>query len=252
MSIVTYGATKVIQSGAKLKRDEEGFYKVILGTFNVFNSVGEYYQATEAVKRIFDKSGSFLRRMRGNYLTIEQGHPEYPPGMTNAEKAVRFEKLNEKSTCGVVKEVFLQSTNKRTTGAGENVIQIIGWVKPAGPYAESLRGFLDDPTTNGAFSIRCKYDLYKTRTGLKIRAITRIINWDFVTEPGLSGINISEATGLESFDYVTIDTTDKILVRDITRKLQAVVETGTESSSYNAMVAIKEFECTDKQCMYNW
>lgn len=252
MAIVTYGSVNAPKRKSVLQKDEEGFSKVLLGSFNVFNSVGDYYSATKAVKMIFDSSSSFVRRINNQYLKMEQGHPKFKAGDSDAYKVQRIERVDEKYVCGHIKNVALENTNKLTPASGEYIVNVVGWVKPAGPYSDSLEKFLNDPSLNGAFSGRYKFDVYVTKIGQRIRAVKRIITWDFVNEPGIAGVNIQNSLDLEDFTTVTIDTSNSDDVKEIKDALLDTMESGNESDSHNAQLAFNELSCNGPGCIYDW
>ena len=183
----------------KLVADANGYYDMVVGGLNVFNSVGQYY-TYEGAKELFEESSQFMRRVKRGVLAGEQGHPKWQPGMSEAAYAQRIMSIYEENVCCHHKEVYLDFDNVKDE-AGRPVIAIRSKLKPAGPHGEALRQSLENPDENVCFSIRAFTDDFQDRgRGLTKRILRTIVTWDRVTEPGLSVAEKYKSPSLESLE----------------------------------------------------
>lgn len=182
-----------------LKTDANGYYELVLGALNVFNSAGQYY-VFEQAKEMFLESSALMRRVQRGVLRSECGHPKMLPGMTGDQFAHRCLSIYEDNICAHIKAVTLDMDRVKDEN-GRPVIAIIGWVKPSGLKAAALEGPLANPDENVCFSIRAFTDDYVER-GITKRILRNIITWDFVNEPGISVAEKFKAPALEMYDHV--------------------------------------------------
>ena len=158
MSIVTF--TETIFS-AKAKEgvlpgpDSDGYYTVVLGGLNCYNSAGEYYVADNVID-MFRESSVFMRRVKNASLFSEVGHPRRVPGMSFNDFYSRIIDIVDTNICGHISEVSLDMAfgQKNPELKSPEMIAIMGKVKPAGAQAETLRLSLENRKQNTAFSIR--------------------------------------------------------------------------------------------------
>lgn len=186
MTILTYqptvlqGTTKV----GKIKCDPDGYYDVILGGFDTYNSANAFYTWSSA-KAHFDKSSHFLRRIANGALYGEYGHPVPVPGMSRQDWLVRVMTIDQDRKSHHIRELTIDDTLFKNKD-GAPMITICGRVKPAGPRAQALGDSLDNEFENTAFSIRSiTDDFVDPRTGLTIKNMREIITYDYVDEPGI-------------------------------------------------------------------
>lgn len=199
---MVFGCTALVgtNKAGLLRADSNGYYPVVLGALNFNNSVGQIYPEAPAME-LLKNSSSFMRRVSNGYCRGEYGHPKKQPGMTFQDFMHRILTIEESMVSHHIKEVWVEKG--KVLHQGRPVIAIMGQVKPAGPYANSLERSLENPDENVAFSIRSITDDYRVGTQIQ-KHLREIVCWDFVNEPGLSVANKYAAPSLESFqeDFV--------------------------------------------------
>lgn len=175
-----------ITEPAQLEKDKDGYYRVMLGALNVFNSGGIYY-VFEDSKKAFESSGIFMRKALSGKLFGERDHPPYEPGMSEAAWVDRNEWLEISNESHRIRSITLITTDEQCNGFP--VVEIWGWVKPSGEHAAKLQAALDDPHQNVCFSLRA---IVKERTlpnGQRHRMIDEMFTFDWVCEDGLAICN---------------------------------------------------------------
>ncbi len=168
------------------KADDNGYHTVILGALNVYNSVGEFYTAGEALS-LFNGSSILMRKIKNGTLYIEVGHPVKEPGMKLDEFYARYLKTCDTNICGHISEIWLDMKygQKHPELNSPDMIAIFGKVKPHGVHAAVLKEALENPKINACFSVRGITE-NKYRNGRTERTLTNIVTWDHVHEPGIS------------------------------------------------------------------
>ena len=70
----------------KLKKDSEGYYEHLVGAFNIYNNVGDYYKMTEKVAHLFSNSSQFITTTKAGKTWGECDHPSFEDfaGKSNA------------------------------------------------------------------------------------------------------------------------------------------------------------------------
>lgn len=183
-----------------LQKDENGYYKVILGALNCRNSSGEFYIA-EGVKELMQDSTSLIyKRLQSGYLVGEMGHPQFQPGMTKADYIMRMFRIAQDNTSHHIKSVEFQP-------GANGMVKMLGWVKPAGPKGDLLKESLDNTDRNTAFSIRSITGDYVEK-GQTIKKILQIITWDWVELPGIQTANAWDTISTESLDIIKFNSKD--------------------------------------------
>ena len=179
-----------------IKPDENGYYEMVVGALDIYNSAGQFY-VFEQAKELFNSSSQLMRRVARGTLKGEYGHPKLQPGMSNEQFANRVLTIDEQSTCCHHKEIRLDFDNVKDS-AGKPIIAIISKVCPSGPNGPALEKSLNNPNENVCFSIRAFTDDYREGMVTK-RVLKTIVTWDFVTEPGISVAEKYKSPTLESF-----------------------------------------------------
>lgn len=192
-----YDCTRLTNTGKKgiLKQLDDGYYEIVVGGLDVFNSVGAFYDF-ESVKALFDQSGSLMRRMRSGQLRCEYGHPKWLPGMTMQDYINRLLVIDEANVCCHIRRVRLDNTISKNPN-GKPIVTIIAELKPSGPLGHVLKEELDNPHENVSFSVR---SLTNDRMvgGVLHKSIKHLICWDRVVEPGLAIAEKYKTPSLES------------------------------------------------------
>ena len=235
MSIVKFTETVFTnqnKEGLLPPPDSDGYYTVVLGGLNCYNSAGEYYVA-DGVIDMFRASSSFMRRIQAGSLYSEVGHPRKEPGMSNTQFYSRIIDILDTNICGHISEVSLDTDygKKFSQFGNPDLIAIMGKVKPAGAKANVLKTSLENPKQNTAFSVRGLTDNFD-RNGRVERVLTQIVTYDHVVEPGIKAACKAFVPGLESLQvYETSDIlVDPNLLRETIKFLQSDNRLATESS----------------------
>jgi hypothetical protein len=184
---------KQINKSGVITPDEDGYYTVVVGAVNVFNSAGDYYDYTLGVKKLFDQSSIFMRRVRNGSLKAEVGHPEPTPlpGMSSKQfedyYTDRMLHIKEDNVCGHFKEIWLDTEwgKKYPDKSSPGVIAILGKVKPSGAKSIVLENGFNNKDENVCFSIRSVTNDTFHR-GVRHKEIISVITFDYVNEPGIS------------------------------------------------------------------
>lgn len=199
MDVVKFTETVFSEKGKKgiLTPDSNGYYEVMVGALNSYNSAGEYYTAEGALD-IFQSSSHFMRRIKNGALYAELGHPKKSPEMSMEQFYNRVISIEETNICGHFCEIRLDFDfgKKNPELKNSDLIGIVAKVKPAGPKASALQIALENPKQNAAFSIRGLTE-NKYRNGRVERRLTNVITFDHVCEPGIASSDKHYAPGLE-------------------------------------------------------
>lgn len=187
-ALYTCTALSGLNKSGNLKPDGNGYYEVVLGALNIYNSAGAWYPL-EPARRVIEESPDFLRRLRGGNLRGEYGHPKRFPNETTQQFMARVLQITEHMVAFHIAEVEINYKDVKGRN-GESIIAIIGRIIPSGPHAATLERMLQNPKENVCFSIRClTEDIPDGLTGRMNKNIREIITWDYVNEPGLAPAN---------------------------------------------------------------
>lgn len=250
MSKVRFTETKLSATGKKgiLTPDADGYYELVIGGLNTFNSAGEYY-ALDGAKQLFEESSIFMRRVRNGCLMSEESHPSKLPGMSMDDYISRILKIDEGNVCCHIKEVWLDETyGKRHPKLNNpNLVAIVAKLKPAGPKGQFLKQSLENPNENVCFSIRALTNDYYQR-GQTIRVLQQIVTFDRVVEGGISIANKWDTPAMESNEVpVTKSQIEKVAYQN-----NSFV--ATEDSKLLANECLKAFETKQvpKPIYHSW
>ena len=170
-SVILSATSYKPMKGKEIQKDADGYYKVRLGAFNVFNAKNAFYIG-EGVKDLINNPNSiFYRRLKKGYLCGEMGHPSMKPGMSIQQFIYRTSIIDQENIAFHIKVIIVE-----------------GWIKPSGPKGKYLQEALDNPDRNVAFSVR-SVSKDKIVNGVIIKQTTSIATWDWVVEPGISNAN---------------------------------------------------------------
>lgn len=204
-----------------LTPDENGYYTVVLGGLNTYNSAGEFYTAGKA-EAIFENSSSFQRRVQGGALYAELGHPKKAPGMSLDEYYRRVLSIEETNICAHISEVWLDPDfgRKNPQRDNPNIIAIMGKIKPTGPHAEVVKTAFENPKQNPAFSIRSITD-NEMVGGRMEKTLSTIITFDYVLEPGIAIAKKSENPSMEdnSISYLVKDEISHTINKNVMQRV---------------------------------
>ena len=199
LNSVRYGCTSLlgVNKAGELKQDDNGYYEMIVGGLDVYNSAGQLYVFEEA-KKLFEESGSLLRRVKRGVLRGEYGHPKLQPGMRMEDFMARALVIDEQLCCCHHREIWLDFDRVKDEN-GKPVIAMMSKVAPSGPFGGALEKSLKNPNENVCFSIRGFTDDFREQ-GVTKRVLKQIITWDYVNEPGISHAEKYKSPSLESMD----------------------------------------------------
>lgn len=238
MSGIKFTSTKLNGTGKEgiLKPDDDGYYTLIIGGLNTYNSAGEFYTA-QGAKDLFQQSNTFMRRISNGCLKGESGHPKKLPGMSDNDYLNRILTIEESNVCCHFKEIWLDlDYGKKNPQLGNpELVAIMAKVKPSGPKGNSLQSSLDNPSENVCFSIRAFTKDYYQK-GQTIRVLNSIVCWDNVVEPGIAIANKWQSPSLESLE-------DRIFTQKQLERIVNDTESfiATEDSKLIATEALKTF-----------
>lgn len=257
MSVVKFTETVFSQQnkeGNLPAPDSDGYYTVVLGGLNCYNSAGEYYVA-DGVVEMFQKSSSFMRRIQSGSLYAEVGHPRKQPGMSYEDFYRRIIDIDDTNICGHIADITLDlNYGKSNPGVcNPEFIAIMGKVKPAGAKAEALRLSFENRKQNTAFSVRGLTD-NQLRGGRTERKLTQIVTYDHVTEPGIKPACKAYVPGLEQFHVheVTDVLVDKLLLKETLTYLQKDSRLATESNRQLYSEILRSIHTPDARKLPVW
>lgn len=196
---ISYSCVALRGSGkvGKLTPDTDGYYELLLGGLECYNSSGAFYPMKDA-KRLFESSSSLMRRIADGSCRGELGHPKRESGQDMRSFLSRVSTIYEDQVCCHFRDVHLDNAIIKDP-SGKEVVAVVGYVKPSGPKGVSLGESLDNPKENVCFSVRSLTDDRMER-GQLVKHIRSIITWDYVNEPGISFAKKWMTPSLESFD----------------------------------------------------
>lgn len=181
-----------------LKPDANGYYELVLGAFDYFNSAEAYY-TLEPFKLLLMSSSNLMRRVNRGALRSEYGHPRFTSQMSKRDIILRVLDIQEDRTCAHIKSIELDE--QRVINNGQKVAAVIGMVKPSGPMADALAAQLENPDENVCFSVRSLTDDTRNAGGTLIKAVQEIVTWDYVNEPGIDVATKYHAPSLEGISF---------------------------------------------------
>lgn len=166
-----------------LRADEDGYYTVILGALDSYNSAGAYYPMAGA-ESVFMDSSSLKRRIASGNCRGEYGHPQRAPGQSIQEHVARCMRIHEPNIAFHVSEVWLDADSIKAPD-GRKVVAVMAKIRPCGPQGHVLEAQLRNPKENVCFSVRA-LTIDTIVNGVVYKVIKQIITWDYVNEPGIA------------------------------------------------------------------
>ena len=196
---VVYGCTALVGTNkvGKLSADSDGYYELVLGGLDCYNSGGAFYPLSTA-RSLFEGSSSLMRRIADGAARAEYGHPKKAHDQSMSSFLQRVSTIHEDNVCAHFADVRIEQ-NAIKDKDGKRVVAIVGRVKPAGPKGEFLAASLENKNENVCFSVRSLTD-DRVEGGRLVKHLRSIITWDYVNEPGLSMAKKWLAPSLESMD----------------------------------------------------
>lgn len=185
-----------------LKKNANGYYTMVIGALNMFNSAGMYYDF-KAAEQFFKESSALMRRVSRGSLRGENGHPRREPGMSVQAYYARLLQIHEDKVVCHFASITLDFNNYKDD-QGRPIVAIVAEVCPSGPLGSMLEKQLQNPQENVCFSIRSFTD-DRLVNGIVTRYIKTIVTFDYVNEPGMSVANKFNAANpaLEALEDVS-------------------------------------------------
>lgn len=177
-------SNKMVGKNITVEKNSKGWYKVLLGQLNAFNSNNEFY-VLDGFKELLSEENSYLsvkNRLESGLLKGECTHP-LREGHSDQDWLTRNLVIHEGFASHQFMDFELETTNEKNMG--EMVVNVWGWILPTeNEHGRSLKADLDNPDVNVAFSIRCFSKIFNYK-GVIARRITKIITYDRIDIPGL-------------------------------------------------------------------
>lgn len=193
-----YECTVLKGQGKKgiLRPDENGYYTIVLGGMDVFNTKQGFYDAT-STGDILNNCELFKSRISAGNLYGEMGHPRKEPGMTDEQFLYRVHDIDEKNISHHISKVWYDRENYVDKKTGKKMVAFVGKIKPDGKWKDTLRERLENPEQNCCFSVRCT-STDRFVGGRISKQITKIITWDTVMSPGIPNASKYSSLSMES------------------------------------------------------
>ena len=241
---VKFSAEKLAAKGLKgiLPCDENGYYDIVIGGLNTFNSQNEYY-TLEGAKALFEESSIFMRRVRSGNLRGELGHPKRAVCQTTNDYFGRILQIDEGNVCCHISDVWLDFNYGKNNPQfnNPNLVAIIAKVKPAGPKGHVLEQSLKNPKENTCFSIRALTKDFM-QNGRVNRVLQQIVTWDCVNEPGLALANKYDSPALENLSDMIVSETMVNKAIERTQGVPAMEDTKVILREAKKMFNVKEHQ----------
>ena len=235
--MATYQCTALMGTNKKgsLKCDADGYYNVVLGALDYYNSSGAFY-AYEPAKKLFDQSSTLQRRITKGVLRGECGHPKFQPGQSKKDFMMRVLSIEEQSVSHHISEVTIDETTVKDK-AGRPVVTIMGRIKPCGPMGDGLAASLENDKENVCFSIRSLTDDIMDARGRHVKNLVEVITWDYVNECGIDIANKYDNPALEEFQSVGFTREHLVLAQNMAASIHGGMESTAASNIAAAMAA---------------
>jgi hypothetical protein len=201
-AIATYGAVYLPgrNDASKFASDADGYYKMVLGGFNVSNGNGIYYPMTNSVKQLFEPGGLLRRRLDGGLCRSEWGHPKLD-GLDYEQRLARLARLDPDRVCNHIRDITLEEAKDEN---GKDIILAVGSIRPSGPFGEILEKQLKNLYENVAYSIR-SFATNGTFQGKQARLVTDAITYDYVPEGGIKDAHQFRVASLEELGFTNFE-----------------------------------------------
>lgn len=199
---VVFTSTRLVGTGkeGKLTPDKDGYYRMVIGGLNVFNSAGEYYTLAGA-EALFKSSSIFMRRVQAGSLRGEVGHPQMQPGMKIDDFIRRNLRIDPNNICCHFRKIELDMEYGRNNPKfnNPNLVGIVAEICPSGEKGSFLAKQFENGSENVCFSIRALTKDY-FKNGIRHRVLSEIITFDYVNEPGIMIANKWDSPAMEEMN----------------------------------------------------
>lgn len=235
-SIIKFSSEILVNKGKTgiLTPDQDGYYELVVGGINTFNSCGEYYAMSNSVRALFESSSTFMRKVKSGKLYGELEHPEYVEGTSKDAYIRRIYHIDSNQVVCHFKDIWLDEDfgKNHPEHNNPNLIAIMAKVTPHGNKKHILQDALNNKFINPCFSIRSITNNYYHR-GKLVKELDDIITFDYVSEGGIAIANKWDSPALESNgSYLKTAMEDIILTKEkLTKIYESIPEyVSTESN----------------------
>jgi hypothetical protein len=241
----TYECTVMKGQGKKgiLRPDANGYYTVVLGGMDVFNTKQGFYDAN-LTGDILSTCELFKSRISAGNLYGEMGHPRREPGMTDDEFLYRVHDVLESNISHHIAKVWYDRDNYTDRKTGQKMVAFVGKVKPDGKWEQTLIDRLENPDQDCCFSVRCS-SADKFAGGRILKKITKIITWDTVVSPGIPNASKYGSLSMESDTLERMTMSAEMLARVISNAKKG---TGLNLESDYRDAVIKDLQSLLESC----
>ena len=184
-----------VNSIEKMKADDNGYYRTILGGFNLNNAHGVYYPLTDVVKALFAPGGKVRKRLDEGICRGEYDHPKLD-GMKFEDILYRLTIIEPTMISHHIKSMELVPIKDHK---GNDIVAVYGMVRPSGPYGPTLKESMDNREENVTFSVRA-FNTVAMVNGKLNKLVNDIITYDHVSEQGIKIANKFDSVTLEKFE----------------------------------------------------
>lgn len=194
-TIATYGATYLpgLNKVSKMRADANGYYRTVVGGFDMRSTKGELYHLTESVKALFAKGSILRRRVDNGVCRGEEMHPTIS-NLSHADAIKRLLTIELSKVSHHMRDFSLEAKKDHS---GNDVVLVYASVKPSGPCGASLEASLQNREENVAFSIR-SFSNPGIKNGVPGTIVTDILTYDQVPEAGIELATQFDSVSLES------------------------------------------------------
>ncbi len=248
MSKLSFGNIILAQNGKKgiLKPDENGYYLINAGGFNIPNRAGITYTGNQYIKECMHPDSDLARRLKRGEVYAEAGHPPMfffervggvvvrTPITDLLQWINRLKTIDMDRACAHISEIIFDCDDDAIR-RGLPIYNLIR-VKPfeSTVYGRMFKENLDTPEMNTSMSIRTVTT--PMQFGDTTRNVEYFTNYDWVFEPGLSHANKHSTAGCESFSQeLKFDENAKLTLTE-DQAIQ-IIEHGLSTIDSNASLA---------------
>lgn len=245
-------------------KDDNGYYKIILGAVNTYNASGIFYKIND-ITSITEAEDSILKmRLDDGLLRAEYKHPPQD-GMSNKDYINRLVTIDMDRVCAHIKAVEFVNTGKTEDGwEGYPIYITVGWVKPTGPFGKFLAEYLENEDENVSFSIRSILKAYWVgKIFVRDLSVGQVSTWDFVGEHGIQARKQSGVLGATQWSAAGIEGLDGIEAMDGNEMTACIGDAcipkikelthGHENAEYfKAVVSKLQNQVESEPSIFNW
>lgn len=222
---IVYTCTALHGTGKRgeLKKDEDGYYKVLAGALGYCNNAGDFYAEAPGIECILGESSSFQRKLRKGVLYGEAGHPRRDPSWSRDQWFARLLDIVEQNQSHHIRAVSLAKGMRDEKGIPFTGIMLD--IRPTkNQHGEALEDNLNNRHANTYFSIR-SFTNDVPAQGRWVKNMQMCITFDWVLEGGILPACKYSNPSLEQFNEEQ-ETRTVFSSEDIVKGLDIMEEKG--------------------------